>query len=624
LNLRHSSYRAGARWASLLLALLLAILLPPATPKALAQTTIEFLVNSTEDAVDADLVDDLCDADPGPEVKCTLRAAVIQSNVTPGKQTIRLQPLIYRLTIAGANESQGLAGDLDLTKDVDIIGSVAGKLRSTIDATGLGHRVFRNAGAHVSLQQLTITGGGVTSPTGPAGALEGGAIFNQGLLTISDSVIRNNSAVRGGAIFDSASLTIERTTISDNRTIPSGTATAPNGGGIASRNIVILRDSTIENNTSAGSGGGLSVEQGGTIQIERSLIAGNSAQVRGGGINVEPVLGGSMVIDNSTLSANHAASQGGAISALNSNFSVVLRASTIAGNSAPSTGGISAFKAEMTNMILANNLGNNCSAMQFVNSTFNLSTETTCDFTPSSTNKHGISAKLGPLAFNGGPTRTHALLPDSPAIDGGKFPTFAIYKDQRGAPRVPPGMQDGNPHDMGAFEFNAFGVGTFALTPPDASATVEQTATLTLTWTHPERWRELNTVDVQLRHGEAMPLWVRFSEGLTETLGISVTNGLTLYNSDGTLAGVGEVGEALILESDTAALDLAQSHVQGSGPQGRDVTLTLAVRLREPTAGKLYAVTLLASEDSGEMQGPNEAGTLAVGPFTTFLPLALR
>ena len=28
-----------------------------------------------------------------------------------------------------------------------------------------------------------------------------------------------------------------------------------------------------------------------------------------------------------------------------------------------------------------------------------------------------IDPRLGPLAKNGGPTRTHALLPDSPAID---------------------------------------------------------------------------------------------------------------------------------------------------------------------------------------------------------------
>ena len=41
-----------------------------------------------------------------------------------------------------------------------------------------------------------------------------------------------------------------------------------------------------------------------------------------------------------------------------------------------------------------------------------------------------------------------------------------------------------------------------------------QPATLSLIWTHPDHWRDLNTVDVQLRHEEAMPLWVRFTEGV--------------------------------------------------------------------------------------------------------------
>jgi hypothetical protein len=619
LKLSHGFYYRSASWISLVLALLLSGVLT--APNAQAQTSSEFLVNSTEDAVDADVVDDVCDADPGPAVNCTLRAAVIQSNITPGKQTIRLQPLNYRLTIAGANEAQSLTGDLDLQEDVDIIGSVAGKQRSTIDASGLNDRVFQVPGSHVNLQNLTITGGGVTNPTGSGNPFEGGAIYNQGILTLSDSLIRNNTAVRGGGIYTFSSLTIERTTISDNRTIASGTATAPNGGGILASIILTVRDSTIENNTSAGSGGGLSVENG-TVLIERSLIAGNNAQKHGGGISIESALG-SLEIYNSTVSANHAAIDGGGIGSLDFQKTAVLRGSTIAGNSSPTAGGIRVLKADMRNVIVANNIGSNCSIAQFFDSTFNLSSESSCLFSNSPTNKIGVSARLSPLAFNGGPTRTHALLADSPAINGGNFPAPVVLLDQRGALRIPPGQPGGNQHDIGAFEFNATGVGTFALTSR-GSATAEQTITLAQTWTHPERWRDLNTVDVQLRQDETMPLWMRFTEGLTETAGITATNGLVLYNSDGSVAGVGEPGQALVLESDTAALDLAQSRVLGSGPQGKDVALTLAVRLKQPAAGRVYAVTLLASDDGGTLQGPNEAGTLAVGPFTTFLPLAVR
>jgi hypothetical protein len=54
------------------------------------------------------------------------------------------------------------------------------------------------------------------------------------------------------------------------------------------------------------------------------------------------------------------------------------------------------------------------------------------------------------------------------------------------------------------------------------------------------------------------------------------------------------------------------------------VTLVLALRFKQPLAGKRYAVALLASDDVGNIQGPDEAGTLTIGSFTTFLPLVER
>src|ERR1019366_8634124 len=55
--------------------------------------------------------------------------------------------------------------------------------------------------------------------------------------------------------------------------------------------------------------------------------------------------------------------------------------------------------------------------------------------------------KLGPLANNGGPTLTMALLPGSPAIDAGNT-SLAPATDQRGVPR-PFSLAA----DVGAFEF---------------------------------------------------------------------------------------------------------------------------------------------------------------------------
>lgn len=62
-------------------------------------------------------------------------------------------------------------------------------------------------------------------------------------------------------------------------------------------------------------------------------------------------------------------------------------------------------------------------------------------------NKIGVGPALGPLSFNGGATRTHPLLLQSPAIDAGSNP-LGLATDQRGSgfPRV-----IGGTADMGAY-----------------------------------------------------------------------------------------------------------------------------------------------------------------------------
>jgi uncharacterized repeat protein (TIGR01451 family) len=110
----------------------------------------------------------------------------------------------------------------------------------------------------------------------------------------------------------------------------------------------------------------------------------------------------------------------------------------------------------------------------------NLDNGNTCGFTASG-DLQNTDALLGSLADNGGPTRTHALLSGSPAIDAGASVSCPAT-DQRGVTR--PQNGDGNGAalcDMGAYELQP--TTTLGLTKSDAPDPVVIGATITYTLT---------------------------------------------------------------------------------------------------------------------------------------------
>jgi hypothetical protein len=82
-------------------------------------------------------------------------------------------------------------------------------------------------------------------------------------------------------------------------------------------------------------------------------------------------------------------------------------------------------------------------------------------FGATATNIYGADPNLGPLANNGGPTFTRALLPGSPALDKGN--SFGTTTDQRGGLRphdmpAVPNASGGDGADIGAYEVQAIDV----------------------------------------------------------------------------------------------------------------------------------------------------------------------
>src|SRR5207249_1656041 len=96
-----------------------------------------FVVNSTDDAPDANLSDGIA-ADSQGHV--TLRAAIQQASASSGADTITVPAGIFKLTLIGSpGEDQAATGDLDILDNVTITG--AGGEQTIIDGL-LQDRLF--------------------------------------------------------------------------------------------------------------------------------------------------------------------------------------------------------------------------------------------------------------------------------------------------------------------------------------------------------------------------------------------------------------------------------------------------------------------------------------------------
>lgn len=393
-----------------------------------------FTVNSTEDAVDADPGDGVCETAPGNRV-CTLRAAVQEANALPGPGSILLPAGTYVLSIPGPDEDEGATGDLDITDDLTIVG--AGAATTVIDAAGLD-RVF-----HIQ-RSVTVAISGVRVRNGFQDF--GGGIYNRGTLVLTESVIISNVAGEGGGIENEGVLTLHNSVVRENE---AGIA----GGGIANRGALTLTGSTISYNVAGSAGGGLSnFGGGGSATLAGVTINANFAYGGGGIAN-----GGELTLTNSTISGNEAVAFGGGITSVG--ITLVVN-STITGNGARESGGIHDLSGilagifdipgavTLKNTIVANSpRGGNCGGRAFIISGgHNLSSDHTCGFSRAA-DRNTTDPKLGPLQDNGGPTPTHALLAISPAIDAGDD-ADCPRTDQRGVLR-PQGVRC----DIGAFEF---------------------------------------------------------------------------------------------------------------------------------------------------------------------------
>ena len=147
-------------------------------------------------------------------------------------------------------------------------------------------------------------------------------------------------------------------------------------------------------------------------------------------------------------------------------------------------------------------------------------------------------------------------------------------------------------------------VGTGVLAPDLAAVKVHERLNYSLTWTHPEQWRLLNTIDLLIVDDEGAALAIRWKEP---------ENTFTLFDpAKGKFTHSGAARSHKHLETPEAVLYLDESDSVGSGPTGRSVTINYSLSFKPKAAGRTYSVEAFATDDFGNEQGFDEVGALTV------------
>jgi predicted outer membrane repeat protein len=338
-----------------------------------------------------------------------------------------------------------------------------GSDKLTIDASGIAHApVFsHNGNGTLEIDNVTIvngskyrnegvSGGGCISSQGnlkldhvvvsnctmtaamPLPHARGGAIYANGYVNLTQSVVSNSSAhamyaTYGGGIYAKGGIVIDHSTISGN--------VADNGGGIYAKSDLQISSSTISGNTATSLGGGF--ETHGLLQMADSTISNNTAHLSGGFYVVFQAMAPNVsFIRNSTITGNTIDATFSAAAA-EIGVPITISNSTVAFNIArnnTSEGALYSLGYTMTlqSSIIAENypLDVDVQSGTVVNGSNNLSPNSRMNVMPGDTKLD--CPLLEPLANTGGPTATLALKHTSPAIGFGNNLASLPY-DQRGS-----------------------------------------------------------------------------------------------------------------------------------------------------------------------------------------------
>lgn len=339
-----------------------------------------------------------------------------------------------RVSVPPGNGSSGQPGGNALGGAIyNAASGVVSVLTCTFDSNTAEGGTGGNAG-HAGFDLGCWGGSGNAGTPGTGGTAQGAAIHNAGHLAITVSALTANVARggKGGNGGSSAWVPVGR----------GGSGGFASGSAIWNTGDLAFTNSTVADNSAFGGAAGDSAFSGytGPPPCSSSLSNAPGADAEAGAI----YNGGTFNAESTTFWNNDA--QGGLGGRLTIPYTNSCPPQAPAGRALSATlTASSSNNTHLHNTIIGNlAVTNNCRGPT-VDAGYNICSDSSASF-PRATSRNATDPRLANLADNGGPTRTCALLPGSPALDQGD-PNNCLLTDQRGAAR-PVGVVC----DIGAYE----------------------------------------------------------------------------------------------------------------------------------------------------------------------------
>jgi CSLREA domain-containing protein len=274
----------------------------------------------------------------------------------------------------------------------------------------------------------------------------GGIAQVGGALTLNGAVIEDNEAVGGGGVDTSgaASIFVSLTTFTGN------SAGTGNGGAVrvAGAGGTVIDSSALSDNA-ARTGGGLASSSpvtvaSSTFDANRATGTCGGGTGEGGGLYLSSGASGGHSLTNSTISGNAAGCRGGGLRLFANAGATALTHVTFAGNTSLTGGGSIDNEADVggtspvtsRGSLISGGAPGNCAGDgPRTTGGFNIESGGGCGMAAGAGDLAGVDPLLGPLRFNGGPTRTHLPFTISLALNHVKGGCPPPGTDQRGFAR---------------------------------------------------------------------------------------------------------------------------------------------------------------------------------------------